>query len=124
MRHLRTATLALALLTGATLAAGTAAAQDAGLGQAGLVNQGEQLHVPYAPGHTGNIVGGGSVTVLYQGARESTIIHHDDAFTFAADGTPVDTGGRAGEVVYLPPGQLTDPMLVASRDNSSTTAVQ
>jgi hypothetical protein len=121
---LRTAALTLALLGTALANAGTAAAQGMGIGQTGLINQGEQMNVPYPPGYDGNIVGGGAVGVLNQGGQESRIVHYDDNFAFAAPGIPVDTGGRSGEVVYLEPGQTSaDPMMLASRDNT-VTAVQ
>lgn len=114
MRHpLRTLRAALAILA----LAGTAAASAQGIGQMGLMNQGEQLNVPQARTQPGNIVGGGPVTVLYAGAEETVLRHTSPDHAFAAAGIPVDTGGSNGDVLYLTPAGDSGTMLAATTPN-------
>ncbi len=119
MKSIRILALATAVLGGLSLG-GTARADDLGIGQQGLINQGEQLNVPYRNTGEDNMVGGGRVVVLYQGSRDTVIKHLDSGFTERAPGIPVDAGGRTGEVVYLEPGDPDSLMLLASRLGSAT----
>ncbi len=105
--------LGLAVLGGPSTTA--SASETPGIGQQGLMNQGEQFNAPRAQDDTGSMVGGGRTEVLYQGSRETVIRHFDERFAERALGTPVDAGGRTGEVVYLVPGSLArNLMLIAS----------
>ncbi|MFD1109939.1 hypothetical protein [Pseudoroseomonas ludipueritiae] len=82
----------------ALLGAASAAASAAPLT---VTNQGENFAVSYAPGYTGNIVGGGFVR-LEGNNRSLRIIHEDASFARQAAGIPVFTGGSEGNVAYLP----------------------
>jgi hypothetical protein len=66
-----------------------------------LVNQGENVSVEYDTGYTGNIVGGGAVSVTCQGESQQ-ISYNDSRFEQHAAGIPVFTGGSEGDVAYLP----------------------
>ena len=108
----------LALLGGLALSPAVHA-QEMGVGQQGLINQGEQLNVPSAQTSETNLVGGGAAQVVYQGSRETVIRHFDESFTERAPGTPVDTGGRTGDVIYLQPQDVGNGMLVTTRESTA-----
>ncbi len=93
---IRNSMLAAALLaTGLALGtSGTAHAQGA------VVNQGEQFHVSYPAGYTGNIVGGGDTVTVTAGRFPQ--VTYTGAFHEASAGIPVFTGGSEGGVAYLP----------------------
>jgi hypothetical protein len=78
-----------------TISAGVAQAQ-----MLTITGNGENFAVEYGPGHVGNIVGGGPVT-LTGGAREGQILYQDTSFAQRRAGVAVDMGGES-PLVYLP----------------------
>ncbi|MBO1072985.1 hypothetical protein [Roseomonas marmotae] len=111
-QHLPPFRTALALL--AMAMAGTTAASAQGIGQMGLLNQGEHLNVPEARTQPGNIVGGGHVTVLQAGTEHTVLLHSSPGYAFAAAGIPVDTGGSNGDLLYLIPAGQSGAVLAAT----------
>ena len=89
------------MLAAALLAAGMSLGATSALhAQEAVINQGEQFHVSYPAGYTGNIVGGGeSVTVT--AGRFPQVSYTDPNFV-APHGIPVFVGGTEGTVAYLP----------------------
>lgn len=67
-----------------------------------ILGQGENFAVEYAPGYSGNVVGGGHVRVFRNG-ENLEVQHHDDRFAMRSPGIPFFTGGSEGSIVYLPP---------------------
>ena len=93
---IRNSMIAAALLsTGMALGATSALhAQEA------VINQGEQFHVSYPAGYTGNIVGGGDTVTVTSGRYPQ--VTYTGAFHENSAGIPVFTGGSEGGVAYLP----------------------
>ncbi|HWL80853.1 MAG TPA: hypothetical protein VNR89_07870 [Roseomonas sp.] len=90
----RTLLAATALLG---LGGGLAQAQEAFT----VAGTGENFAVSYAPGYTGNILGGGFATVADAG-QNTRIVYADTTLGRKASGIPVLTGGQEGTVIYLP----------------------
>jgi hypothetical protein len=95
----RSAMMAALLVTGL---AGHAQAQEG----MQVFNFGEEAHVDYPAGYTGNIVGGGAVRVAGQGESQQ-IAHLDSRFAQHPAGIPVFVGGSEGNVAYIPAGEST-----------------
>jgi hypothetical protein len=66
-----------------------------------VVSQGETFSVQYEDGYAGNIVGGGAVRVVGQGASQQ-IAYANPSLAHRSAGIPVFTGGSEGNVAYLP----------------------
>lgn len=76
---------------------------SAGMAQAQMLTitgNGENFALDYGPGHTGNIVGGGPVT-LTGGAQDGLILYQDTSFAQRRGGIARDMGGGS-PLVYLP----------------------
>lgn len=91
MTKIRSLSGALAL----TISAGVAQAQ-----MLTITGNGENFAVEYGPGHVGNIVGGGPVT-LTGGAQDGLILYQDMSFAQRRAGIARDMGGES-PLVYLP----------------------
>jgi hypothetical protein len=66
-----------------------------------VTGQGENFAVEYAPGYTGNIVGGGTSPRTSSGdAGQAEYAIPTNGI--AAPGIPTFRGGREGDVVYIP----------------------
>lgn len=89
------------MIAAALLAAGLALGATSTLhAQEAVVNQGEQFHVSYPAGYTGNIVGGGETVTVTAGRYPQ--VNYTGAFHEASAGIPVFVGGNEGGVAYLP----------------------
>ncbi|RKK03735.1 hypothetical protein EBE87_02965 [Pseudoroseomonas wenyumeiae] len=76
---------------------------SAGMAQAQMLTttgNGESFAMHYGPGHVGNIVGGGPVT-LTGGAQDGLILYQDPSFAQRRAGIARDMGGES-PLVYLP----------------------
>ncbi|MBC9207593.1 hypothetical protein IBL26_12180 [Roseomonas aerophila] len=93
-RNARTLLAATALLS---LSAFGASAQE----PFRVTGRGENFAVEYAPGYTGNIVGGGAAPHVASGDTTQADYAHP-VYEHAAPGIPTFRGGREGDVVYLP----------------------
>ena len=95
------------LATGALLGlTATAQARDA----FSVTGMGENFAVEYAPGYSGNIVGGGSATQRSSG-ESGQILYSDATAARRTAGVPTFVGGNEGDVVYQPvPVRGTTPM--------------
>jgi hypothetical protein len=65
------------------------------------VYQGESFSTQYAPGFTGNIVGGGTLPRTYSGDA-SQADYAVPNFSRTAPGIPTFRGGAEGDIEYLP----------------------
>jgi hypothetical protein len=90
------------MLTAALLAAGFVSTNAALAAEPFTVfSQGENFSVTYAPGYTGNIVGGG--TVISTGGGKDTTVRYARPNHVASVGIPVFQGGSEGDVAYIAP---------------------
>ncbi|MBO1080211.1 hypothetical protein [Roseomonas haemaphysalidis] len=89
------------MIAAALLATGMALGATSALhAQEAVINQGEQFHVSYPAGYTGNIVGGGDTVTVTSGRYPQ--VTYTGAFHENSAGIPVFTGGSEGGVAYLP----------------------
>ena len=90
-------------------AAGAAQAQE----PFQVTSQGENFAVEYAPGYTGNVVGGGEVVRTTTGKNPRVV--YADPNVSQSVGIPSFTGGSQGNVVYTAPAAT--PSLMAGGSN-------